>query len=79
MREWGTITTAVPPLSPFKAAAYGTAPAHRAVWSAVADTFTVEDPTSVQLPQKIPHDEAEETCPKPRAENLQSGKAVERG
>ena len=79
MREWGTVLLTVPPLSPFKAMVCGTASAHHAAWRAVVATSPTKDPAGARLPQKIPHDEAEKTCPEPRAENRRSGKAAERG
>ena len=54
---------AVPPLSSFKAAHSGTVTTHRTAWRANAATFPAKDPASVRLPQKILHDEAEETYP----------------
>ena len=79
MWEWGTVTPSVPPLSPFKVMVCGTASAYHAAWRAVVATYPAKDPAGERLPQKIPHDEAEKTRPKPRAENCQSGKAAERG
>ena len=79
MREWGTVTPAVPPLSSFKAMVCGTASAYHAAWRAVVATSPAKDPAGERLPQKIPHGEAEKTCPEPRAVNCQSGKAAKRG
>ena len=79
MREWGTVTPTIPPLSPFKVMDCETASAHHAAWRAVMATFPAKDPAGEQLPQKIPHGEAEKTCPESRAENCQSGKAAEHG
>ena len=44
MQEWGTVTSTVPSLSPFKGKGCGTASAHHDAWSAVVAT----------PPQKIP-------------------------
>ena len=45
----------------------------------IVATFSAKDPAGELLPQKIPHDEAEKTQPKPLAENCQSNKAAECG
>ena len=66
-REWGTVTSAIPPSFPFKSEqAEPFRPSCRVERERAA--VSADDPTSKPLPQRIQPDEAEAMCARPRAE-----------
>ena len=69
MREWGTVTPAVPVFPLLKQWTAEPPPHITPRGALIVATFSAKDPAGKRLPQKIPHDEAEKTHPGPRVEN----------